>query len=395
MASDRPRPWRKRFRNLGIVLLVLVVLAFIFLPGILEGQMNGIAATTRKAPSLRAKEFHKKLFVADMHADTLLWNRDLLKRSSRGHVDLPRLQQGNVGFQAFTIVTNAPRGMNNDRTDGNNLNLTTPLAILQLWPVRTWSSLTERTIYQCQKLDDAAARSQGNLMVIRTANDLKNFLERRKNAPSMVAGMLGVEGAHALDGKLENLDRVYDAGVRMMAPTHFFDNDLGGSAHGIEKGGLTPKGREWVKKMEQKKMIVDLAHASPKVIDDVLAMATRPVVVSHTGVRVTCGGLRNITDDQIRAISKTGGVICIGYFFAAVCGQDAKAIAKAIKHTVEIGGIDHVGLGSDYDGSVYTPFDTAHLDEITDALIEEGFSDEQIAKIMGGNILRVVQETLP
>ncbi len=395
MATDRPRPWRKRFRNTGIVLLVLIVLAFIFLPGILEGQMNGIAYTTRKAPSERAKTLHKKLLVADMHADTLLWKRDLLERSSRGHVDLPRLQEGNVAFQAFTIVTNAPRGMNNDRTDGTNLNLATPLAILQLWPMRTWTSLTERTIYQCQRLDDAAARSGGDLTVIRTANDLKQFLARREKSPRLVGGMLGVEGAHALDGKLENLDRVFDAGVRMMAPTHFFDNDIGGSAHGIEKGGLTPKGREWVKKMEQKKMMIDLAHASPKVIDDVLAMATRPIIVSHTGVRVTCGGLRNITDDQIRAVSKTGGVVCIGYFFAAVCGQDTKAIAKAIKHAADIGGVDHVGLGSDYDGSVYTPFDTAHLDEMTDALIEEGFSDEQIGKIMGGNILRVLQENLP
>ncbi|MCS7080836.1 MAG: dipeptidase [Chloracidobacterium sp.] len=376
-------------------LFLLVAAAFIWLPEIAEREMNGVVATTRKPPSSRAKALHERLLVADLHADTLLWNRDLLARGTRGHVDLPRLQEGNVALQAFTIVTKAPRGMNNDRTDGNRFNLVAALSFLQLWPPRTWYSLTERALYQCRRLEEAAARSGGRLVVIRSRTDLERFLARRASDPKLVGAFLGVEGAHALDGDLANLDRLYEAGVRMMAPTHFFDNEIGGSAHGLVKGGLTAMGRELIRRMEQKGMLVDLAHASPAVIDDVLAMATRPVVISHTGVRGTCGGLRNITDDQLRGVARTGGVVGVGYFFAAVCGQDARSIARAIRYAADVAGVAHVALGSDYDGAVSVPFDTAHLAEITDALLDEGFSEDEIALIMGGNVRRVLLATLP
>ncbi|MFQ3580378.1 MAG: dipeptidase [Chloracidobacterium sp.] len=360
-----------------------------------EREVNGIAATTRKPPSSRALALHARLFVADLHADTLLWNRDLLARSTRGHVDLPRLQEGNVALQAFTIVTKAPRGMNNERTDGDRFNLVAALNVAQLWPPKTWTSFTERALYQCQRLEAAAARSGGQLTLIRNQAELRDFLARRAANPKLVGALLGVEGAHALDGDLTNLDRLYAAGVRMMAPTHFFDNEWGGSAHGLAKGGLTDLGRELIRRMEQKSMVVDLAHASPAVIDDVLAMATRPVVISHTGVRGTCGGLRNITDDQLRGIARTGGVVGIGYFFAAVCGQDARSIARAMRYAANVAGVEHVALGSDYDGAVSVPFDTAHLAEITDALLEEGFSEQEIALMMGGNVQRVWLAALP
>ena len=180
-----------------------------------------------------------------------------------------------------------------------------------------------------------------------------------------------------------------------MAPTHFFDNDIGGSAHGVEKGGLTEKGREMVRRMEARKMTVDLAHASAKTIDDVLAMATRPVVVSHTGVRGTCDNQRNLSDEQLKGVARTGGVIGIGYWDTAVCGTDARAIAKAIRYTANLVGVEHVGLGSDYDGAVVEPFDTTGLVEITDALIGEGFSDDEIKKIMGGNAINLFILNLP
>ncbi|MGQ9896813.1 MAG: dipeptidase [Acidobacteriota bacterium] len=233
------------------------------------------------------------------------------------------------------------------------------------------------------------------LVLLRSRDDLRAFLARRASNPKLVGALLGVKGAHALDGNLSNLDRLYAAGVRMMAPTHFFDNKIGGSAHGLVKGGLTEMGRELIRRREQKGMIVDLAHASPAVIDEVLAMATRPVVISHTGLRGTCGGLRNITDDQLRAVARTGGVVGIGYFFAAVCGQDARSIARAMRYAAQVAGVEHVALESDYDGAVSVPFDTAHLVEITDALLEEGFSEAEVALMMGGNVQRVLLAALP
>src|SRR5260221_11166058 len=135
------------------------------------------------------------------------------------------------------------------------------------------------------------------------------------------------------------------AGYRVVCLTHFFDNELGGSAHGVAKGGLTPFGREAVRRLEQRRILVDLAHASPRTIEDVLAMATRPVVVSHTGVRGTCDNTRNLSDEQLRGVAHTGGVGGIGYWETAACGTDARAIARAIRYAVQIAGVEHVAPG--------------------------------------------------
>jgi membrane dipeptidase len=376
-----------------IVSLGLGILFFV-VPAQVERSMNVTLTAPPYLASEQAVELHKKLLVADLHADSLLWNRDLLERASRGHVDVPRLIEGNVALQAFTIVTKTPRGMNIEANDASTDNITL-LAIAERWPVSAWSSLKERALYQARKLEELAARSGGKLTVIKTAADLSGYLDRRIQEPGITAGFLGIEGAHALDGDLANIDALFEAGIRMMAPTHFFDNEIGGSAHGVEKGGLSEMGKEMIRRMEAKRMIVDLAHASGKTIDDVLAIATRPVVVSHTGVKGTCDNARNLSDEHLKAIAKTGGVIGIGYWDTAVCGTNAQAIAHAIRYTANLVGVEHVALGSDYDGAIPAPFDTTGLVQITDALIAEGFSDTDIGMIMGRNVLRLLVQNLP
>jgi membrane dipeptidase len=379
---------------LGALILLGLGILFFVVPAYVEKSMNQTLNPPPYQASEQAVELHKRLLVADLHADSLLWNRDLLERSARGHVDIPRLIEGNVALQAFTIVTKTPRNMNIDNNKGDTDNIKL-LAMAERWPIATWSSLKERALYQARKLEDTARRSSGKFTLIKTANDLSGYLDRRIKEPGITAGFLGIEGAHALDGDLANIDVLFDAGIRMMAPTHFFDNDIGGSAHGVEKGGLTDKGREMIRRMEAKRMIVDLAHASAKTIDDVLAIATRPVVVSHTGVKGTCDNNRNLSDDQLKAIAKTGGVIGIGYWDTAVCGNDAKAIARAIRYTANLVGVEHVGLGSDYDGAIPAPFDTSGVVEITDALMAEGFTEQEIGMIMGRNVLRLLVQNLP
>jgi microsomal dipeptidase-like Zn-dependent dipeptidase len=334
------------------------------------------------------------LEIVDLHCDALLWNRDLLERNSVGHVDVPRLIAGNVALEAFTIVSKVPFGLNMERNEGDS-DMITALAIAQRWPPRAWGSLKERALYQAKKLHEFAARSHGKLVLIKTAADLQSYLTRRQSDRDCTAGFLGIEGAQVLEGDLANIDVLFDAGFRMMAPTHFFDNDLAGSAHGIEKGGLTEKGKEMLRRMEAKRMLVDVAHASPQTIDDVLALATKPVLVSHTGVKGTCEGARNLSDEHVKRIAQTGGVIGIAYFDAAVCATNVQAIVKAIRYTANLAGVEHVGLGSDFDGAVKTPFDTAGLIQLTEALMAEGFSETEIGLIMGGNVLRVLQENLP
>jgi len=127
----------------------------------------------------------------------------------------------------------------------------------------------------------------------------------------------------------------------------------------------------------------------------VTAMATRPVIVSHTGIKATCANSRNLSDDSVRAVAKTGGVIGIGFWGTAVCSNDARGIARAIRRAVEIAGVEHVSLGSDFDGGTTTPFDATGINLVSDALSKEGFREAEIQKIMGGNALRVLRETLP
>jgi membrane dipeptidase len=308
----------KKFLLIVAILLLLGAGIFFFVvPARVEKGMNTVLAPPPYAVSEKAQELHKRLLIADLHADSLLWNRDLLGRATYGHVDVPRLIEGNVAVQAFTIVTKTPRNMNIENNDASTDNITL-LAIAQRWPFAAWSSLKERALYQAKRLREFAARSEGKLTVIKSAEDLNGYLERRKSEPMITAGFLGIEGAHALDGDVNNVDVLFDAGIRMMAPTHFFDNDIAGSAHGVAKGGLTEKGKDLIRRMEAKHMIVDIAHASPATIDEVLAMAKRPVVVSHTGVKGTCDNTRNLSDDHLRAIAKTGGVIGIGFWDTAV-----------------------------------------------------------------------------
>jgi membrane dipeptidase len=385
---------KKGLLLVGGILIIALAVIWLIVPARVEKGRNVVLNPPPYKASEAARALHQRLLIADLHADTLLWDRDILKRSDHGHVDVPRLIEGNVAIQAFTVVTKTPRGMNLDRNTGDTDNITL-LAFAERWPLATWTNLTERALYQARRLHEAAARSSSKLTILKTREDMAKSLERRKTDKDVVAGFLGLEGAHALSGNLNNLDRLYDAGFRMIGVAHFFDNEMGGSAHGVEKGGLTDAGRGMVEMAQEKKMFVDLAHASPRVIADVLAMARRPVIVSHIGVKGTCDNGRNLSDDQLKGIARTGGLVGIGYWPTAVCGRDAKAIVRSIRYTVDLIGVDHVALGSDFDGSVATPFDTTGLVLITDALLQEGFDELQIRKIMGGNVIRILELFLP
>ena len=374
-----------RGRSVQIILLVLciVVAFFLEIPRLVDENQNKLVKKPPYTASAGALSLHKELMIADLHADSLLWGRDLLERGTDGHVDIPRLPDGNVALQVFSLPTKSPHGLNIESNEDKNDDIFW-LAIVERWPRRTWNSLTERALYQAHRLHQFANGSRGGFVVIESAADLSSYLEHRSGNRRLTAGLLSIEGAHALDGKLENLDVLYRAGYRMMSPSHFFDNDIGGSTAGVHKTGLTEKGREWVRQMEERHMIVDLAHASAKTIEDVLAIASRPLLVSHTGVKGTCDNNRNLTDDQIRAVAAKGGLIGIGYWDTATCGTDATAIVKAMRYVSDRLGVEHVALGSDFDGAITAPFDTTGLVQITDAMLKAGYSEQEIRMIMGG-----------
>lgn len=379
----------------GILLVVaLGALAFFSLaPGILERGLNKVDGKPLPAVSARAKALHETLTIVDLHSDSLLWSRDFLARAERGHMDLPRLEDGNVALQVLASTTQSPKGQNYDSNGADTDNIT-GLVIAQLQPVRTWNSLLERSLWHATKLHRDAEVSNGTLRAVATADDLAALLAARKGKPLTTGAMLSVEGLHNLEGDIANLDTLYAAGFRMAGLTHFFDNDLAGSMHGLKKGGLTAFGRRVVTAMEAKGMIVDVAHCSKACVADILKMARRPVVSSHGGVQATCKVNRNLDDDQIRGVAATGGLIGIGYWDAAVCDTSPASIAKAMKHVRDLVGIQYVALGSDYDGATTVRFDTAQLVQVTQALIDAGFTDDEIRAAMGGNAIRVLSAGL-
>ncbi len=385
------------------LLVAAAVVLRLVVPRAVENQLNGVYpafAYPEAAPpapvSAAARQLHDRLFIADLHADSLLWGRDLTEDSTVGHIDLPRLKRGNIALQTFAITTKTPRHLNIERNSDDTDNVFW-LALFGGWPFETLTSLKARTLFLAGRLGayTGAAAGQDAIWPIRYRQDLEAFLVARTRRPDLVAGMLSIEGLHALEGDIGTLASLDAAGIRVIGLAHFFDNEVAGSAHGLVKGGLTPLGREVVRALESRHILVDLAHSSAKTIDEALALATRPVVVSHTGVKGTCDNARNLSDAQLRAVAATGGVIGIGYWEAAVCGKDTAAIARAVVYAVGVVGADHVALGSDFDGSTFAPFDAAGLPQLTQSLLDHGLGAAQIAAVMGENVKRLLLAELP
>ncbi len=232
-------------------------------------------------------------------------------------------------------------------------------------------------------------------MLIKTKTDLSKLLERRGQGDKIIGALLGTEGSHALDGDIENVQALFDAGFRMMSLQHFFDNRLGGSLHGIAKTGLSDFGRQVVQEIEKLKIMLDVSHSSPQVVEDVLGLTGRPLIVSHTGIHSHCTNARNISDQLMRKLAAAGGLIGIGYWSEAACDITPDGIAKSIKAAIELVGEDHVALGSDFDGAVTTSFDTAELSKLTEALLRAGLSESSIKKVMGENQIRFFAQYLP
>lgn len=323
---------------------------------------------------------HAEAPAIDLHADPLLWNRflgyDLNKRHSPplpravlgGHVDVPRLLEGGVGGMFFGLV--ALPGM--DRKPG-----------------RTCEK-------QLNALYDAAEASAGRLFVATDARDIE-----RAHREGSVAALLGIEGAHSLEGDLTNLERFAKRGVRYLGLLHFSANECGAPALGLGSDrslGLTNFGRDTVRRCEELGVIVDLAHINRKGFMDACALATRPLIVSHTGLAGVHEIWRNIDDEQLRAVANTGGVAGV-IFVPDYLGRDGlDAVVDHLLHIVNVAGEDAPALGSDWDGFV-RPIrgleEVSKLPDLTDALLRRGVSATVVRKILRENALRVIRDVPP
>ncbi|MDJ0814158.1 MAG: membrane dipeptidase [Woeseiaceae bacterium] len=379
---------------IAVLLLFAACLAYVHwvLPGQVEASRNVVLPHDPYDVSDDARRLHESLFVADLHSDSLLWKRDLADRSDIGHMDLPRLREGNVALQVFSATTKSPAGLNYESNTPDSDQITL-LAIASLWPPRTWSSLYERAVYQLEKLYELAEHD--DLVIITSRQDLERLIEARQDGATVTGAVYLIEGAHPLEGDIDNLDRLFERGLRVTGLTHFFDNELGGSLHGTSGEGLTDFGSAVVRRANELGVIIDIAHASPAMVAEVLEMSTAPTMLSHGGLQGACPSARNLPDELMQQFAEKGGLLGIGYWDAAVCDSSPQGIVASIRYAIDLLGVDHVALGSDYDGTVAVTLDTSELAILTETMLRADFTEEEIRKVMGGNVRRFLLENLP
>lgn len=370
-------------------------LASILIAAYMDASANTVAPHAPYVLSPEAQALHRSLVIGDLHADSTLWGRNLGVRNSRGHLDLPRLREGNVALQMFTAVTKSPSGQNYEENSADSFDDITAMAIVQRWPRETWTNLTERALFQAGRLRDLSAKRPGELRIVLDRQDLQRVLRARAAGGELLGALLGVEGAHALEGDLANVAKLYRAGFRMIGLHHFFDNALGGSLHGVEGGGLTEFGRRAVEEMQRVGVMVDVSHSSPEVVEDVLEISGAPLIVSHSGFHGHCPSQRNVSDEVMVRIAEAGGIVAVGFWDGAVCGASPANIVAAIRYGVDLLGVDHVALGSDFDGSTDMQLDVSELAALTHEMLKAGFTEREIRRVMGGNMVRFLTDNLP
>jgi membrane dipeptidase len=327
-------------------------------------------------------ELHQRWCIADGHADSLMWNRDLCERSSDGHVDFPRLREVGMKLQCFTIVTRGFPFIGGFEA----------FAVWRGWPREARATEWTRALWQIDRLAEFCRRSEGQARLTVTGQALEENL-----AQGRLSAVLGIEGAHAIEGKPERVAELHQRGVRFMGLTHLSNNDAGGSSFPLMGNRpLSPLGHSVLEEMVRVGMSVDVAHASERTLEDILAHPTARVFSSHTGVRGAGGGWRNLSDEALRRIADRGGVVGIILAPVYLGGDAIDDVIRHIEHALSVMGEAGVGIGSDYDGMVALPkgiHDVTDLPKLTEALLRR-HPEALVERILGGNFRRYFRETL-
>jgi membrane dipeptidase len=364
----------------------------------------------------RARELHFSTIVLDTHDDTTQrfssQTFELGKRNATGSVDIPRMREGGMNAIFFSVWI-----------DGKT---TGPLAI-------------QKALDQIDEIHENVRKYSGDLMFARTAEEV-----RRAHSQGKIAVLIGVEGGHMIGNDIRMVRIFGDLGVRYMTLSHFHNTEWADSstdkpAH----NGLSDYGKQIVREMNRQGILVDISHVADKTFYDALEISAAPLIASHSSCRAICNHPRNMSDEMIKALAAKGGVIQINYEMSFLdqafkdafeskeggvvqamdrvmkeCGPDdecqmLKAEQKAremiasgtlprvsweriiehIDHVVKLVGPDHVGLGSDFDGALMPDGmeDCSKLPKITEALLRKGYSEDAVRKILGGNLLRVME----
>ncbi len=327
----------------------------------------------RPSPTIEVSDealrIHREALVVDLHADSLLWPRDLTLEGQGGHVDFPRMQRGGLDAVGFTTATAF-------------FGLAGLKAFHDRWPFATWFSPWERLRFQLGKMQ--AWVDAGEVALTTNAAALRSHHEAGR-----VSVFHGIEGAHALGDNVSRVEEVAALGVLFISPVHLSDNAYGGSSSGSDRG-LSALGRDLVEVMNRAGVMLDLAHASPATFDDAIALTELPPLVSHAGVRAVHNSWRNLSDRQIRAVAERGGVIGIMLAPPALSEPSLTEALDHIEHVIEVAGEDAVAIGSDFDGYVQTPIDAEGMPQLSELMLRRGFSEARIRKVLGGNVVALL-----
>lgn len=373
---------------------IVIIWTFLIRTEILTAErLFGYRPEPIRPASPKALEMHRNMVVADLHADSLMWRRNLLKRSDIGHFDFPRMQDGGGAVQGFLVVTEAPKvtigGNISDKSDR-----LTALGIFDQWPLQAIMDQTERALYIGGKLEAFTHRSNGAIKQVRTSAELQSVLDQRAAGKDVRAVYLGLEGADGTKYQLENIGRLYRAGFRMSELCHYTDTLFAGSSSGVSQAGLSALGKEAVQQMNRLGMLVDLAHASPQTITDVLKLAKKAPLITHTGSHSCHHDPKCIPDEILIEVVQRGGVVGLGFVSDYVGGQDFHSIIHALEHMMKILGPKGVALGSGY-CALPQPIAVDSMPRITEELLKHGYSEQDIRDVMGGNVVRYLLENLP
>ncbi len=326
---------------------------------------------------------HRRVAVADGHADSLMWNRDLTVESRAGHVDFPRLAAAGVKLQCFTIVT---RGL--PIIDGFSL-----FARKQGWPAHARADEWSRCAWQLDRLAHFCEVSRGAAAIVGATSQLEGNLREGR-----LSAIIGIEGGHALGGQVERVAALYARGVRFMSLTHLSNNELGGTSTPLSGNRpLTPHGRDVLDAMGEVGMALDVAHASPAMLPELLAHPKARPFCSHAGVQGATALWRNLSDQTLKAIADRGGVVGVIFAPQFLGGRTLAHLARHLEHAVNVMGEDGVALGSDFDGMIPLPQgmrDVRDLPKLTRVLLERGMPVRVVEKVLGENYRRFFGELL-
>jgi membrane dipeptidase len=347
-------------------------------------------AQTRVVTDAEVQKVHKSALLIDTHNDITsktVNGYDIGTAKDDGHTNLTALKEGGVGAQFFAVYVSS------SYVNGNHS--------------------ARRTLEMIDTVrHDIIARYPNDFVFATTADDIERIHKQGK-----IAALMGIEGGHAIEDSLRLLRDYYALGIRYMTLTHTNTNNWADSSGDIDKpgvehhNGLTDFGKQVVREMNRLGMIVDISHVADKTFWDALEVSTAPIFASHSSCRALANVPRNMTDEMIVALAKKGGVVQVNFscgFLSqkpkdpAALAEDQKSVPPAtladlvahIDHIVKIAGIDAVGIGSDFDGISCAPQgleDVAKFPNLTRALLEKGYSAEDIRKIYGGNTLRLMR----